>query len=376
MKRILHIIGKMDRAGAESMIMNLYRVMDKDVFQFDFVIFTDEKGDFDDEIIALGGKLYRLLDTNPVKRMFALKKFLLNHAEYKIVHCHMLFSNAFHIMAAKMANVPVRIAHSHNTKNRSKGRMVDLLYYTVSRFIIQKLGTHFIVCGKAAAGFLFPGQKNVLILPNSVDTVAMAAVRATSTNYWIKEFDVDRHILKIIQVGRLETVKNHRFSLRLAGHLKAAGISFRMMLVGQGEKFYELDRDIESNGLKNQVLLPGIREDIPQLMGGADVMLMPSLHEGFPVVLVESQAVGLPALIADTISPEVDLGVGLVVFLSLDEDLEKWVEALKYLSRKSIMKSAERLEILKEKGFDISSNAIVLTELYENPDKYGKYSSR
>lgn len=376
MKRILHIVGKMDRAGAESMIMNLYRAIDKEAFQFDFVVFTDIKGDFDDEIIALGGQLYRLLDTNPIKRLFALKNLLLSHSEYDIVHCHMLFGNAFHILAAKMADVSVRIAHAHNTQNRSKGRIVDLLYFSISRLIIKKFSTHFIGCGKAAAGFLFPRQKNVLFLPNSVDTVAMAEVGETSKDYWLKEFDVDRDVLKIIQVGRIEPVKNHGFSLRLARYLKAARIPFKMMFVGQGNKFQEVVHEVASYGLKEEILLPGIRKDISHLMAGANVMLMPSLHEGFPVVLVESQAVGLPALIADTISPEVDLGMGLVAFLSLNEELGIWLDLLKDLIRRQIMKSVERLEILKEKGFDILSNANLLAELYDNPDKYGKYSSR
>lgn len=69
MKRIVHIIGKMDRAGAETMIMNLYRAIDRSKFQFDFLSFSNKRGDFDDEIERLGGRIYRITEKNPFKRM-------------------------------------------------------------------------------------------------------------------------------------------------------------------------------------------------------------------------------------------------------------------------------------------------------------------
>ena len=76
MKRVLHVIGKMDRAGAETMLMNLYRTMNPTQFQFDFVSFSKENGDFDAEIVAMGGRIFRIVATNPIRRMFALKTFL------------------------------------------------------------------------------------------------------------------------------------------------------------------------------------------------------------------------------------------------------------------------------------------------------------
>ncbi|WP_291857875.1 glycosyltransferase [Marinilabilia sp.] len=374
MKKVLHVVSKMDRAGAESMIMNLYRAVNKSAVQFDFIVFTKEAGGFDSEIVSLGGRLHRIIAPNPIKRMFALKEFLLAHPEYKILHCHMLLSNAFHVLAAKWANVPVRISHSHSTQNKSKGKIIDFLYQTFSRIVIRNASTHFIGCGKAAANFLFPGQQNVFMLPNSVDTGLMANIGNTKNEYWFNEFNIGRQFLKIIQVGRLEPVKNFSFSIQLAKYMKEQGFSFRMMLVGQGKLFDNLAQEIESFGLKEYVYLLGSRDDVPYLMAGADVMLMPSLHEGFPVVLVESQAVGLPALIASTISKEVDLKMGMIQFLGLDEELSKWAESLRELSVVKIMSDSNRLKVLKDKGFDILSNAKTMTSLYEHPELYGKLS--
>lgn len=364
MKRILHIVGKMDRAGAETMIMNLYRTMDRSKFQFDFVCFSKDKGDYNDEIKDLGGHVYAIAESNPVKRMFALKNLLQKHPEYKIVHSHTLFSNAFHLVAAKMAKVPHRIAHAHNTSDLSKNKFISTIYQGISRKIIKKHTTQFIGCGDAAAKFLFQKQKEVLLLPNSIDTNYFAEIGNDQNNYLNNLYQLDEHCLKIIQVGRLQTVKNHFFSIQIAKELKNKGINFKMFFVGQGNLNGAIKNEIELQNLTQEVLLLGVRSDIPQLMAGADVLLMPSLHEGFPVVLVESQSVGIPALIADTISPEVDLGVDLVAFEDLNGSVSAWVEKLIAMKKKEKISKNNRLQKLAQQGFDIHTNTIKLADLY------------
>jgi glycosyltransferase EpsF len=364
MQRILHTVGKMDRAGAETMIMNLYRTMDHTKFQFDFVVFSSQKGDFDKEIESLGGIIYTIVASNPIKRMFALKKLLEKHPEYKIVHSHTLFSTAFHLWAAKMANVPTRIAHAHNTSGRSKGKLMDVIYQTFSRKIINKYSTNYIGCGHAAAKFLFPTQKEVLFLPNAIDTNYFARIGEAKKNYITNEFQLEPNCLKIIQVGRLQPVKNHYFSLQIANELKNREVNFKMFFIGQGEMYNTLNNEIELRKLSNEVFLLGVRSDISELMAGADVMLMPSLHEGFPVVLVESQSVGLPSLIADTISPEVDLDADLIEFESLSSTALNWVEKLLMLKLKGKINKKERLKKLAAQGFDIHSSVTLLSNLY------------
>ena len=366
MERVLHIIGKMDRAGAETMVMNLYRTIDRKCFQFDFVVFTKDKGDFDVEILSLGGKIYTLVESNPILRMLALKNLLIKHPEYKIVHTHTLFSNAFHLWAAKIANVPYRIAHSHNTSASSKGKLIDFIYRNVSRKIINKYATHFIGCGNAAAKFLFPTQKEVMFLPNSIETKKFAKIGKTHKDYLNNEFNVDESYLKIIQVGRLQHVKNPFFSIKIAEKLKEKNVKFKMFFVGQGDLYNTLNDVINIKNLSSEVFLLGVRSDIPELMAGADVLLMPSLHEGFPVVLVESQSVGIPALIADTISPEVDLDVNLIEFESLDYNVIDWANKLIALKTKEKINQELRLQKLEVQGFDIHSSAKLLINLYNS----------
>ncbi|WP_171503709.1 glycosyltransferase [Acinetobacter haemolyticus] len=360
--RVLHIIGKMDRAGAETMLMNLYRHIDRTQVQFDFITFTPDKGDYDDEILALGGRIYPILAKNPIERMLKLTAFLKEHSEYQIVHAHMLLNNAFHLLAAKKAGIPHRISHSHNTSNGKSGTIANL-YEKFAIFLNKSLSTKKIACGKEAAEYLFNTSENVWLLNNAIDLQLYNEISLNNKNSW-KAVKSDLRGLKIIQVGRLNEVKNHDFSLEIAKRLKEQGVDFTFFIVGQGPLEGSIRKNIQDYGLEKNVFLLGVRSDVPQLMAGSDIMLMPSLHEGFPVVLVESQAVGLLSLISDRVAPEVDLDLDLVNFLSLD-NIDTWVEALKNQKGKSVAQS-KIYTCLQASGFDVKKNAIDLLNFYQD----------
>lgn len=367
MTRILHIVGRMDRAGAESMIMNLYRVLDRKRFQFDFLYFTNDKCDFDNEIISLGGKIFRLSAIkygNPISRMLALSKLLKENKHLQIIHCHTSLSNSFHLWAGKMAGVKMRIAHSHTTSDTKRNSLLGKIYLKFSRYIIRKKATHFISCGQAAAHYLFPKTNNVFLLPNSIDIQNFANEETNNKEYLRQLLKLPQKTLLIVQIGRLIAVKNHNFSLKLASSLKQREINFHMVFVGDGKLRYALKELVRENKIQQNITFLGIRSDISKILAGSDLMLMPSLHEGFPVVLVESQASGVPALISNKISREVDLGVGLVDFLSLKDDTTNWTSKILEIYKKEKLNTGDRIKILTEKGFDICSNINQLEKIY------------
>lgn len=359
LERILHVVGKMDRAGAETMLMNLYRQIDRTQIQFDFITFTDETGDYDAEIIAMDGKIIPIIANNPIERMLKLQRFLKKNPQYKIVHAHMLLSNAFHLLAAKMAGVKNRISHSHNTSN-GHSTAIKKAYEQWALVVNRQVATYKIACGELAAQYLFGTSKNVLLLPNAVNIEKMMTVARHSRNYIDQEFNSTG--LKIIQVGRLGEVKNHQFSLEIAEQLKNGNIDFTLYVVGQGPLESSLKQQVRDKSLVDNVKFLGVRTDITELMASADYMIMPSLHEGFPVVLVESQTVGLKSLVSNNVSAEVDLGVGLVDFLSIDST-DAWVNRL-LTSGHSISTDDEILDVLKSNGFDAATNAQQLLHVY------------
>lgn len=365
MKRILHVTGRMNRAGAETMLMNIYREIDREKYQFDFVVFTSVKGDFDDEIKSLGGKIHVIDEKNTIKRFFKFKRMLQMHKEYQIIHCHTNFSSAFHLLGARLTNVKKRIAHSHNTTDKSRNVFLSFFYHKVAKSLINSLSTHYVSCGEKASNLLFYKTKSVLIIPNSVDVSKLSDYGDNSNEYVNELFNLTKEQLKIIQVGRLQPEKNHLFSIEIAKELQKSNIDFRMFFLGVGILEKKLKERVREYGLEEVVLFLGIREDVPLFMGGADIMLLPSFYEGFPVVLVESQAVGIPSLVSDKVSEEVDLKTKTIYFEDV-EDCLKWSEKIKKIVSLPKTIKKERVKSIIERGFDIKTNAKSLIDFYNS----------
>ena len=364
MKRILHIVGGMDRAGAETMLMNLYRKLDKSKYQFDFVYFNDSKCDYDDEIIKLGGRIFRISNSNPISRTLKLSKLIKQKKPFHAVHCHMLFSNAFHVLAAFFAKIEMRISHSHNTSDVNSKTFHGRLYQNTSRRIMKMFSTHFVACGEAAGKFLFSNNDKVEYLLNAIDVEEFSNNRIVNRRFLKDEFNLDDDTIVITQIGRISPVKNHKFTINFAEYLIQKGHKFVIAIVGSGPLKNELLEMIDEKKLNKSVKLLGIRSDIPNILAGTDLMIMPSFHEGFPVVLVESQATGVPALISDNISSEVDMGLKLVDFARLDDEFSTWETKLLDILKQKEVSPIQRLEILSDKGFNINKSVKKLESIY------------
>lgn len=361
MVRVLHIVGRMDRAGAEIMIMNIYRWIDRERFQFDFVYFTNDHCDLDGEIEVLGGRIIRLKGDNPVQRFWRLFR-VLQSGKWSIVQSHMLFSTGLHLLAARLAGIPVRIAHSHNTSDSNSSSVIGRMYQRTMRWLLAWVPTHYVACGTAAAEYLYPGRLNVEIIPNAIDVNYFSQANRHNIHC---ETTISGNCITVLQVGRLMPVKNQAWTLKIASAMRDAGVYFQVLLVGEGPDRTALESQIAELGLADSVNLLGLREDIAELMALADVMLMPSLHEGFPVVLVESQAAGLPSVISSAISPEVDLGLGMVEFVELGKSAEYWAERIIASDRLPYVPINRRREKLEQAGFSAKASAERIMSLYE-----------
>ena len=120
MIRVLHILHGMNRGGAETMIMNYYRNIDRNNIQFDFLLTNLEKCDYEDEILTMGGRITRVtpLSIKTIhKYILDICKFFKENKEYKICHSHTSSKSVFPLAIAKFNNIPVRICHSHNNKS-------------------------------------------------------------------------------------------------------------------------------------------------------------------------------------------------------------------------------------------------------------------
>ena len=371
--RVLQVVGQMYRAGAETLLMNLYRNIDRNLVQFDFLTHRQERGDYDDEIEALGGNVYCLCPMslqNSAKYARMLGDFFREHPYYRIVHSHLDAMSSLPLAAAKRAGVEVRIAHSHNTAfPRDKKYPLRL----VSQKLIPLTATHYFACSDESAKFLFPKQvfekKNYQVLKNAIE-LNLFAYREEVRKQMRAELGIASGTLAVGHVGRFCQQKNHRKLLRIFACLHRQFPDSLLLLAGRGELLEEMKSLCSQLKLEKAVKFLGVRSDIEDLMQAFDVFVLPSLYEGFPVVGVEAQAAGLPCLFSDRVKRDIAL-TNAVKFLPLEAEDEVWAREVLELQKTPRF---DNTGILAKKGFDIGEQAENMTEFYQNAVGIGEES--
>jgi glycosyltransferase EpsF len=357
--KVLHVVGGMNRAGAETFVMNLLRKIDKENFDFEFLYFTKKDCHYDDEITKLGGRIHRIDLNNSVFQIFKLIDFFSTN-NFNVIHSHVLFKNYIFILAAFVAKIKIRIAHSHNTSDRSSNKLIGKLYHGFAKIILHFFANYKVACGTKAAKFLFPFSKNVFIVNNGIDL--NISQEKFNSDIFSEYLDSGKEII-LLQVGRLEKVKNIEFSIRFVKFLKERRYEIKFFILGQGSLENDLRVQVENLELQKDVHFLGVRSNVIEYMKNADVLLMPSLHEGFPVVLIEAQSIGLNCILSDLIPKEVDLELGLLKFVSL-EKMQLWEEKLSSLNSKEVIGIDKCSIKLKKLGFDIEHNVNILKNIY------------
>lgn len=354
-KRILQVVTYMGRGGIETMLMNYYRHMDRTKVQFDFLVHRDFKADFDDEIEALGGRIYRVPPMNPLKMSYwkALDDFFRAHP-YEIVHCHLNYKSGVVLAAAKRAGIPVRVAHAH-TASMSAG--FSRLARICMKPLIPRTATHNLACGKAAGDAIFGGMAYELI-PNAIDAGALT-FRAETRSRMRRELGLNDEYT-LIHVGRFGEEKNHTFLLDAFAEVLKKEPAAVLLLAGDGPLRPEMERRAASLP-EGSVRFLGVRKDVPDLLQAADVFAFPSIFEGLPVTMIEAQAAGLPCVKSDTVTDEC-IVTDLVRSLPID-DPKPWAEAI--LSMKNTPRT-DRLGDIQKSGYDITTAAEKLTRFYLN----------
>ena len=314
MIRILQCVNDMHRAGLETMLMNYYRNIDREKIQFDFLTHRPQRSDYDDEIESLGGKIYyapRLYPQNYPKYFKWMKQFFSEHPEYKIIHSHIDAMSYLPLKAAKKANIPVRIAHSHNT---AIDRDFKYLLKTYFRFKLPKVANYYCACGKEAGEFLFPG-KEYMYVPNAIEIdrfLFNENVRMKKR----RELGIKDEIV-IGHIGRMSYQKNHKYLIDVFAEILKKRNDSILLLIGVGEKLDDIKKYVEKLGLSEQVRFLGNRADVDELYQAMDVFVMPSLFEGLPVVGVEAQFSGLSCIFSDQVPEEVNF-TNKAMFISLN----------------------------------------------------------
>lgn len=362
--RILQCVSNMDRAGIETMLMNFYRNIDRNKIQFDFLCNKSKPGDYDDEIKSLGGRIYITPGLNPFK-WFKYQRYMKNlfqeHPEYKIIHCQNEAMGFPALYAAKKNGIPVRIAHSHNTVTRFDFKWPIKIAY---KYLLRLVATDYVACSHAAGKYLF--GKDAKVINNAIDSQKFIFNEKVRKRIR-KKYNIENKFV-IGHVGRFEPQKNHEFLIKLFYEYQKQDEDAVLLLIGNGSLEEHIKELVHSLNIQDKVIFTGSIPNVNEMYQAMDMFILPSFHEGLPVVGVEAQAAGLKCVFSETITKEVALTKN-AQFLILKENTSNWISAInkcKKYKRENIQ------EVLIKNNYDIKSATRNLEKFYFNFYKKNK----
>lgn len=370
--RVLHVLHSMNRGGAENALMNYYREIEREKIQFDFLLTDPNKCDFEDEILSLGGKVFRvprLTIKSPMPYINGVRCFLKSHPEYQIVHSHTSSKSVVPLGIAKLCGVPVRISHSHNSMSESgiNGRIREAL-----KPLLQRTANVYFSCGKKASEWLYgknlSHRGKVRIIRNVIHA-SKFRYSLDVRNIFRKKLDIEDNTLVIGQVARFCREKNHKFSLEILYHLLKKRKNVYLLLLGDGPERESIEAYAKELGISEHIKMVGVAPNVYDYEQVMDVFILPSFYEGLPLSIIEAQVSGLPCFTTEgSVSKECSV-TDLVSYLPLEDGAERWAnEILKYSS----IERRDRFEEIKAAGYDSVTSARKLQDMYIHLAKFSK----
>ena len=354
--KVLHIVGALNLGGAETMIMNIFRNIDRSRFQFDFYLSGNSDGFYEEEVLRLGGRIINVgrRKKHPVKYCIELFK-LVRKEKYDVIQIHATDAqDGLPAVVVRLAGAKKIYLFSHNTSGQSMWRQ------KIMRTLFMWAVTDPQACSELAAQWMFGKHaEKAKVIPLPIDCELSAydeTVRLQERSKWNIKSDE-----KIIgHIGRFQPQKNHTFLLDIFAKVLECDQTYKLVLVGDGNLRAEIDEKIEMLGLREHVIQVGQIPGASKLMSMFDLFLLPSLYEGFPTVLLEAQANGLPCIASSTITPTI-AQTDLIQFLDLELSPEEWANCI--VSFRERRNMAMYNQIIAER-YDIRTVSALFAELY------------
>lgn len=321
MERVL-VYGMTGNAGGiETYLLNIVKEFQENI-QFDFVTHFEHMA-YEEMLQKNGSRVFYIPGKKKglIKHLQSFSTFLKKHQEYRIVYFNIMDPLTFPtVLTAKRQGCRC-IVHSHNG-DEMKNPILRLC-----RCFLNKVADQRLACSNSAAVYMFGEKKakhDVKVIHNKIDVrryVFNSAVRQKKR----KELGVEGKYV-VCHVGRLTHQKNPRGVIEIIDKLVRKDTDICLLSVGTGDMENEVKELVCSKGLEAYVKFLGSRNDVPEIMQAADVLILPSFYEGLPIVGIEGQAAGLPCIFSDRITRETDI-TGNVQFLPID-DMNQWCEAV------------------------------------------------
>ncbi|MED9904827.1 MAG: glycosyltransferase family 1 protein [Lachnospiraceae bacterium] len=361
--RILHVFGGLSLGGAESRVMDLYRNIDREKMQFDFLVHSAKEEHFDKEIKSLGGNVYRIPRFKVYNWFYykkALKQFFSEHHEFQAVHGHMTSTASIYLPIAKKAGIPITIAHARSAGVPAgiKGLLTKLI-----RYPLKYRADYCLACsaeaGEAVYGKRWIKKGKVFVIPNAI-AAGKYAYSEEIRNKMRKELQAEDKLV-IGHVGSFRMPKNHGFLIEVFAEIHKQRKDAVLLLLGEGALMDTVKKQVKELGLTEEVKFLGNRSEVSRYYQAMDFLVFPSFFEGLPGTVIEAQTAGLKCLISDTITKEVQI-TELAHAESLQKSAAEWAE---YVLGNCEYERKSRLEDVKQAGFDIEAQVKRYEEIYE-----------
>lgn len=359
--RILHVLGALNRGGAETFVMNVYRNIDREKVQFDFIIHTEEKCDYTDEIINMGGRIYSIpkyKGTNHFHYINKWREFYNHHKEYKVVHGHMRSTASIYLKIARKFGI-ITIAHSHST---SSGTGIEAIVKNVMQIPIKYRADYLFACSNDSGKWLFGNKinnSNFFVVKNGIDVnkypfdnKIRERIRA--------EFEIDNDTFVIGHVGRFSYPKNHEFLIKAFFEYEKLDTKCKLLLVGKGPEIYKIREIVNRLKLTDKVIFTGVRDDVNEVLQAMDIFVFPSRFEGFGIVTIEAQASGLFCIVSNNVPEEIEV-TSNVGFIALEKGSKEWAN---YIFKNKNYKRINSIDSVIEAGYDIKTTSDFLQDIY------------
>ncbi|WP_455654513.1 glycosyltransferase [Phascolarctobacterium sp.] len=361
MLRILHVVGQIPVGGVGAFLVNALAKLDKNKAQFSFVMFPrHEKSDFIDNIIKHNASYfvfeYELKLSNFADLIREVYLFFRDHKnEFDVIHVHAHNLGWLFFPVAKLFGIKVRILHSHSTRfAENKLRIVrnQCLNYINMFFVTQRFA-----CSEAAGKFLFK-KKSFEVIENGIE-LSKYEYNCEIREKIRKSYTVSDNLI-LGHVGNFVESKNHKLLLEIFAAVLEKNHESELWLIGDGKLRKEIEEEARQQGILENIKFWGRRNDVEKLLQAIDVFILPSLFEGFGIVILEAQAAGLPCIISDKCASEVAV-TDLVKVVALERTPEYWAEQVLFAAGKT------RSKIIGEAlvRYDLSHSVLHLINAYD-----------
>lgn len=364
--RVLHVLDSFDAGGAQEVVANLLSGCDPDLFAMETAS-MHRHGIYTSRFRDLGAPAHSLSPHKLLPLYVPNLAALLIRGRFDIVHTHLTAANLIAKPLAALCGVPVLINHDHaNDASRRDRRIL-----CAADRLTNRLSTHICAVSRSTREFLIAEEhiapEKISLVHNGIDLERFAPGR-TGQSEARARLGLPPAGFGIGGIGRLTAQKNFQLLLEAAARLSAVRTDFFVVLAGTGPLEGVLRERTAELGLSGSVHFIGHLGDTTELYPALDLLVMPSLFEGLPMVLLEAMAMKTPVVASavDGIEEVLRDGEDGVLVPSWDAEAfaARIAELLDDPARRDRLAAAAREKVVR--GFSRATMCARMEEIYKS----------